>query len=83
MNMLVKRVRGAEYLIKDFMATRMGRGKFEMLQHLNPELLGEWEFCASKDVDFTWWDRCHKKLTPSAIKQADFRVDWSGKVQEW
>ena len=82
MNMLVKRVAGAEYIIKDFMATSMSRKKFEELQAINQDKLGDWEWC--DDIDWTWWDRVHKKLTPSAIRRADFRFDIAtNKVQEW
>lgn len=82
MHMLVKRVDGAEYLIKDFMATSLSRKKFEALQVVNQEKLGDWQWC--DDVDWTWWDRVHKKLTATAIRRADFRFNINtNKVEEW
>ena len=82
MNLLVKRVKGKEYLIKDFMATSLSRKKFEDIRAINEAILGEWEWC--DDIDWTWWDRVHKKLTPSKIRSAYFRYDIAtGKVQEW
>lgn len=82
MYMLVKRVEGAEYIIKDFMATRLSRKKFEELKEANQATLGDWQWC--DDIDWTWWDRVHKKLTTTAIRRADFRYDINtNKVQEW
>ena len=82
MNLLVKRVEGAEYIIKDFMATSLSRKKFEALKAINTDILGGWDWC--DDIDWTWWDRVHKKLTPSKIRTADFRYDMStGQVMEW
>jgi len=83
MNMLVKRVKGKEYFITDFMATRLSKKKFEALKEVNQDKLGEWEFVPFSETDFTWWDRCFKKLTPSAIRRAEFRITWDGKVEEW
>lgn len=79
--MLVKRVEGREYLIKDFMATKLSRKKFEALQACN-ECLKEWQMVEPCEVDFTWWDRCFKKLTPSAIRRAEFECDYYGNVEE-
>lgn len=81
-NMLVKRVAGKEYLIKDFMATTMSKARFERLREINPDTLGEWEYTPRKETDFTWWDRCLKKLTPTSIRRAEFRIDYYGKVEE-
>lgn len=82
-NMLTKRVPGKEYLIKDFMATRMTKKQFEIAQALNADKLGDWDWTPAKECDFTWWDKCFKKLTPTAIRRAEFRCDWNGKVEEW
>lgn len=82
MNLLVKRVAGAEYIIKDFMATSLSRNKFEALKEANQELLGDWTWC--DDWDWTWWDRVHKKLTATAIRRADFRFNFNTeKVEQW
>lgn len=82
MHMLVKRVDGAEYLIKDFMATSLSRKKFEALKEVNQDKLADWQWC--DDVDWTWWDRVHKKLTATAIRRADFRFNINtNKVEEW
>lgn len=79
--MLVKRVPGREYLIRDFMATKLSRKKFEALQACN-ECLQEWEMVEPCEVDFSWWGRCFKKLTPAAIRQAEFECDYYGNVEE-
>lgn len=67
--------------IKDFMATRLSRKKFEAMQALNDNLK-DWDYVDSKDVDFTWWDKCFKKLTPSYIMRAEFECDFYGNVSE-
>ena len=81
-NMLTKRVPGKEYLIKDFMATRLSKAKFEALKKINPDTLGDWDFVPASETDFTWWDRCTKKLTPTAIRRAEFYCDYYGNVEE-
>lgn len=84
MNLLVKRKAGAEFIITDMMATRLSERKFEELKAVNAEKLEGWEFVKAGDVDWTWWDRVFKKLTPTAIYRTSFRYDTaSGKVQEW
>lgn len=84
MNLLVKRKAGQEFIITDMMATRLSKRKFEELQACNKDTLGDWEFMQARDVDWTWWDKVFKKLTPSAIYRTAFRYDMaSGKVQEW
>ena len=82
MNMLVRRQTGREYIITDFMATSLSRKKFEALQAVNQDKLGDWQWC--DDWDWTWWDRVHKKLTATAIRRADYRFDINtGKVEQW
>lgn len=81
-NMLVKRVKGKEYIIHDFMATTMNREKFEKLKAINPDTLGEYDFIAQEDTDFSWWDKVEKKLTPTKITRAYFDIDYYGKVTE-
>lgn len=84
MNLLVKRKAGAEYIITDMMATRLSERKFKELQACNKDTLGDWEFMQARDVDWTWWDRVFKKLTPSAIYRTAFRYNISNnKVEEW
>lgn len=84
MNLLVKRKAGAEFIITDMMATRLSERKFKELQACNKDTLGDWEFMQARDVDWTWWDRVFKKLTPSAIYRTAFRYNISNnKVEEW
>lgn len=84
MNLLVKRKAGAEFIITDMIATRLSKRKFEELKAVNAEKLGEYEFMKASEVDWTWWDRVFKKLTPTAVYRTAFRYDTaSGKVQEW
>lgn len=78
--MLVKR--GSKpYIIKEFMATRLSRKKFEALQALN-DCLKEWDYVDARDVDFSWWNNCFKKLTPTRIVRAEFECDYYGNVAE-
>lgn len=84
--MLVKRASQDKSSIKscyivDFMATRMSKPQFERMQAVN-ECLKDWEYRPADEVDFTWWNRCFKKLTPSAIRRAEFRCDYYGNVEE-
>lgn len=84
MNLLVKRKAGQEFIITDMMATRLSERKFKELQACNKDKLGDWEFMQARDVDWTWWDRVFKKLTPSAIYRTAFRYNISNnKVEEW
>lgn len=81
-NMLAKSVKGKEYLIYDFMATTMTKKQFEIAQALNPDVLDGYRFIPQSETDFSWWDRCFKKLTPSKIIRAEFSIDYYGKVKE-
>ena len=81
-NLLVKRVPGKEYLIYDFMATTMSEAKFNKVKAINPDTLGEYYFIPQSETDFSWWDKCFKKLTPTKIVQTEFSIDWYGKVSE-
>ena len=84
MNLLVKRLEGREFIITDMMATRLSKRKFEELKACNEDKLGAWEFMPASEVDWTWWDRVFKKLTPSAIYRTSFRYNIStNKVEEW
>lgn len=82
MNILTKGKPGAEYIIVDMIATRLSKSKFEELQKLNPETLGDYKFVPQSETDFSWWPRISKKLTPKKIVQAYFECDWHGKVVE-
>lgn len=79
--MLVKRVPERPYIIKEFMATKLSRKKFEAMQALNDNLK-EWDYVDAKDVEFTWWDKCFKKLTPRYIMHAEFECDYYGTAKE-
>ena len=81
-NMLVKRVEDKPYLIHGFMATTMSKTKFEALKAINPDTLGDYHFIPQADTDFSWWSKCFKKLTPTKIVDADFDIDYYGKVTE-
>ena len=80
MNLLTKNKPGAEYIITDMMATRLSRKKFEQLKEINPDTLGEWNWCECPD--FSWWSRVTKKLTPSAIRSAYFEY-YNGRIIEY
>ena len=79
--MLVLRDEARPYIIKEFMATKLSRKKFEAMQAMN-DCLKPWEYMDAKDVDFTWWYRCFKKLTPAYIRRAEFECDSFGNVAE-
>ena len=81
-NMLVKRVKDKPYLIYGFMATTLNKETFEKLKAINQETLGDYDFIAQKDTDFSWWDKVDKKLTLHKIKQAYFDIDYYGNVTE-
>lgn len=81
-NMLVKRVPDKPWIIYGFMATTMSKTKFEALKAINPETLGDYYFIPQSETDFSWWSKCFKKLTRTKIVQADFDIDWNGKVTE-
>ena len=79
-NLIVKRVKGREYLITDMIATKLTKGQFERLRSLNKDLLGDYEYCNYKDTDFSWWSRVHKYLTLKRITTAYFDIDYWGNV---
>lgn len=82
MNMLVKRVPGREYLITDMIATKLSGSTVERIKSLN-SWLSDYHFLKSDDIDFSWWDKCHKKLTQSRIYSGvDFDIDFRGNVTE-
>lgn len=81
-NMLVKRVEDKPYIIYGFMATTMGKEKFEKLKAINPDTLGDYDFIAQKDTDFSWWSKVERKLTPTKIVRAYFDIDYYGNVSE-
>jgi hypothetical protein len=84
MNLLVKRLKGREFIITDMMATQLSKRKFEELQQINMSKLGDYEFMHASEVDWTWWDRVFKKLTERAIYRTSFRYNIStNKVEEW
>lgn len=67
--------------IVDFIATKISRNQFEKLQELN-DWLKAYEMLEPNDVDFTWWNRCFKKLTPTRVTSAEFEIDYYGNVTE-
>ena len=81
-NMLVKRVEDKPYIIHGFMATTMSKEKFEKLKAINPDTLGDYDFIAQKDTDFSWWSKVERKLTPTKIVRAYFDIDYYGNVSE-
>lgn len=81
-NMLVKRVKGKEYFIHDFMATTLSEKDFEAIKELNPDTLGEYDFIPQAETDFSWWSKVTKKLTKTKIKTAYFDIDFYGNVSE-
>lgn len=79
-NLVVKRVKGQEYLITDMIATKLSKAKFEKLKELNKNLLGEYVFIKYEDTDFSWWDKVTKYLTERRITKAYFDIDFYGNV---
>ena len=82
MNILAKRVQGKEYIITDFIATKLNEAQFNKIKDLNKDTLGGYSFVPFKDTDFTWWSRVNKKLTPKNITEAYFDIDFYGNVTE-
>ena len=82
-NMLVKRVKGKEYLIYDFMATTLNEKEFNTMKKINPDTLGEYNFIPQAETDFSWWSKVTKKLTKTKIKTAYFDIDFYGNVSEY
>lgn len=82
-NMLVKRVKGKEYLIYDFMATTLNKKDFEAIKKINLDTLGEYDFIPQAETDFSWWSKVTKKLTKTKIVTAYFDIDFYGKVSEY
>lgn len=81
-NMLVKRVPGKEYLIHSFMATTLDEATFNKMKAINPDTLGDYHFIPQSETDFSWWSKCFRKLTRTKIVDADFDIDFYGKVTE-
>lgn len=83
MNIIARGVPGKEYILKDIIATNLSKKKFEQLQALNSELLGDYRYIPFNETDFSWWSRINKKLTAKKIKQAYFEIDFYGNVKEF
>ncbi len=82
MNMLVKPVEGREYILTDFIATSFGKEKAERYI-ANNEVLKGYKFTPASEIDFSWWDKCFKKLTEKAIRRTEgYEIDWYGNVKE-
>ena len=79
-NMLVKPHKEKEFLITDFIVTKLTKNSFEKLQKLNAALLGDYRFVEYKNTDFSWWSKASKYLTASKLKSAAFDVDFYGNV---
>lgn len=81
MNMLVKPLEGREYILTDFIATKLSEKEFEELRPLNSFLFEGFIFIKSKNIDFTWWDKCHKYLTEHKLYVNQyFNCDFYGRV---
>lgn len=81
-NLLTKRVTGKEYLISDFIATKLNEKQFKQLQAQN-EFLKEYDFTPYNETDFSWWVRVSKKLTPKKLySNVYFHCDFHGNVTE-
>lgn len=81
-NLLTKRVTGKEYLISDFIATKLNRKQFENVQSQN-EFLKEYTFTPYSETDFSWWSRVFKKLTAKKLySNVEFDCDFYGNVTE-
>lgn len=83
MNVVVKRKSDAPWIITDIMATKLSKKAFEDIKEINKELLGDYEWVAQKDTDFTWWERIEKRLMPSNIVRRCYECDYYGNVEEY
>lgn len=82
-NLLTKRVSGKEYLISDFIATKLSKKQFEKIK-ANNAFLSEYDFTPYKETDFTWWSRVSKKLTAKKLYSGVlFECDFYGNVTEY
>ena len=82
MNMLVKPMEGREYVLTDFIATEFGKERAERYI-MNNEVLKGYKFVPKHEIDFSWWSKCFKKLTPKAIRRTEgYDIDWYGNVKE-
>lgn len=82
-NLLTKRVQGKEYLISDFIATRLNERQFKNIQSQN-EFLNDYVFTPYNETDFAWWPRVTKKLTPKKLYSGVyFECDFYGNVTEY
>lgn len=82
-NLLVKGVKGKEYLIEDFIATKLSEREFKEIQELNMDWFGDYRFVKYEDTDFSWWCRVNKKLTKTRYKKnCHFEIDFNGNVRE-
>lgn len=80
-NLLLKRKKDFEYIITDFIATKLTKKQFEILQSVNQSLLGDFVFCDYNDTDFSWWAKTHKYLTRTKLKiNVDFYCDFHGNI---
>ena len=87
-NIIAKCVKGQEYLMKDMIATRLSKAKFEKVKELNKELFDDseqytWRFIPYKETDFSWWYRIDKELTSARLKSACFECQYNGDIVKY
>ena len=89
-NILVIRNKEKPYILRGaFIATKLSKAQFEKAKEVWADKLGEYDFIAYKDTDFTWWRNVTRKLCYSEatctyrLREAYFDIDWFGNVKEY
>ena len=82
-NLLAKGVDGKEYLITDFIATKLTETQAnKMIEQF--DVLKGYRFIPYEETDFSWWDRVTKKLTAKKLTEGNyFECDFHGNVTEY
>lgn len=83
-NILAKPHPNANYILSDFIATKLTKSQFNKIQQLNPTLLGDYIFIPYNETDFTWWSQTTKYLTQHKLyTQTYFGIDYYGVVTKY
>lgn len=83
-NILAKPHPNANYILSDFIATKLTKSQFNKIKELNPNILGNHIFIPYNETDFTWWAKTTKYLTQHKLyTQAYFSIDYYGRVTKY
>ena len=80
-NIIAKPHPNANYILSDFIATKLTKSQFNKIKELNPQLFEHHIFIPYAETDFTWWANTRKYLTQHKLyANTYFSIDYYGRV---